>query len=223
MAIAQAHIDLLIEGARRLGVTLSADAATRLSLYLEELLLWSSRVDLVSQRDPILIIRKHLLDSLAVIPFLPRAAAILDLGSGAGLPGVPLACVQQHIVVNLLEARKKRVSFLKAVKRKLNIPNLQILEGRAEELAEQEGLRNAFDIAISRATWNLKVFLQYASPFLHAAGIAIAMKGPHTAADAWLGRLTVNEHFQLKQHPSYTLPFGAERRQLFIFGHQCST
>ncbi|HXG17620.1 MAG TPA: 16S rRNA (guanine(527)-N(7))-methyltransferase RsmG [Methylomirabilota bacterium] len=223
MALAQAHIDLLIEGARRLGVILADDATTRLSLYLEELLLWSARVNLVSQRDPIQILRKHVLDSLAVIPFLPKATTILDLGSGAGLPGVPLASVLQETAISLLEVRKKRVSFLKAVKRKLNLPNLQILEGRAEELARQEGLRNAFDIVISRATWSLNVFLQYAPPFLHTTGIAIAMKGPYTTAEAWPDGFTENELFHLKQHSTYTLPFGAERRQLFLFSHQCST
>src|ERR1051325_10413786 len=112
------HLQVLTEGATRLGVPLSDAAVTQLMLYLDELLRWSPKIDLVSQTDPKEIVRKHFLDSLAVIPFFAEQTTLLDLGSGAGFPGLPIAMALPHSSVSLVEVRRKRVNFLKEVIRK---------------------------------------------------------------------------------------------------------
>src|SRR5262245_42605624 len=149
------HIGLLDHGARNLGVELTEKVLAQFSTYLEELILWSQKIDLVSQTDPLAIIRKHFLDAIAVIAYLPQALSILDLGSGAGFPGSPLALSLPQISVTLIEARRKRVSFLKHIARKLKLQNLVIYEGRAEKLAQESALRDSFDVVITRATWEI--------------------------------------------------------------------
>lgn len=89
--LALEHVDLLVKGAKQLNVELTEEHVARVAIYLEELQRWAKIVDLVSQSDPVTVIRKHILDSLAVLPLLPQEGRLLDLGSGAGFPGLPIA------------------------------------------------------------------------------------------------------------------------------------
>ena len=218
MANAQPHLQLLQEGAKQLGVALSPETLVQFSIYLEELILWSAKIALVSQTDRLTIIRKHFLDSLAVIPHILEAKTILDLGSGAGFPGVPVAIFLPQASVTLLETRRKRVNFLKEVARKIESRNLTVHEGRAEILAEKKPLQRAFDVVMTRATWDIETFLCYTLPFLAERGRGITMRGPHIdARELKTARQTPS--FSLENHYMYTLPFGTEQRQLLIF-HQ---
>jgi 16S rRNA (guanine527-N7)-methyltransferase len=209
---------LLVEGAKRLGIDLSTEAIIGFSLYLQEILRWSPITDLVSRTDPEFIIRKHFLDSLAVSPLILADCRLVDLGSGAGFPGMILAMVQPSRTVVLLEARRKRVSFLKHVIRKTKLKNIHVYEGRVETLAQEPFLQGVFDAAITRATWNLETFLRHACPFLREGGMGLIMKGPE--GDKEFSRLP--EHGKLPNfcftgRRIYQLPFGPEKRQVFIF------
>ncbi len=217
----QPHLELLQDGAQQLGLTLRENETRHLSIYLETLIFWAARIDLVSQHDPAEIIRKHFLDTLAAAVRLPAVSTILDLGSGAGFPGVPLALMHPHIAVALVEIRRKRVSFLREVKRKTGAQNLTIYEGRAEDLAEKSELRAAFDLVITRATWSIPTFLQYACPFLRDQGTAMAMQGPQADNEpAQLFSVGSDRVFQQTGRYEYTLPFGNERRLLVSFTKQ---
>lgn len=217
--ITQVHIDLLRRGASDLGIELTDHALTQFSIYLEELLFWSPKTDLIAQTDPTLIIRKHFLDSIAVVTYLKETAAILDLGSGAGFPGIPLAIALPQTSVTLLESRRKRVSFLKEAARKIHLPNLTIYEGRAENLAENQLLQKAFAAVITRATWDITDILRFATPFLHESGRVFAMKGPLIEKSS--GELEkIQTGFRLIDKHSYTLPLGHEQRQILIFSRQ---
>jgi len=119
---------LLTEGARLLQVELTVESIDRIAVYLEELQRWAKIVDLVSQSDLETIIRKHVLDSLAALSVLPAQGRLLDLGSGAGLPGLPIAATRPTLEVSLLEPRRKRVNFLKEVIRKANLKNTKAHE-----------------------------------------------------------------------------------------------
>lgn len=214
----QSQTFLLIEGARHFGLELSQDDLSRFSLYVEELQLWSEVTNLVSQTDTDTIIRKHLLDSLAVASLLPSVGRLLDLGSGAGFPGLVLAIVQPDREIVLIETRRKRVSFLKEVARKAKIPNLKVYEGRAEALAGEEFLRASFSIVVTRATWNIRDFLRLASPFIENIGIALAMKGPQVEKELDDSSLYLQSiGFYLQKRHEYTLPFGKEKRQMIVF------
>jgi 16S rRNA (guanine527-N7)-methyltransferase len=224
MSINREHLQVLIEGATQLNVALSDAAITQLLLYLEELLLWSPKIDLISQTDPREIIRKHFLDSLAVIPFFPEKITLLDLGTGAGFPGLPIAIALPQCSVSLIEVRRKRVSFLKEVVRKIKTANVRIYEGRAEILAEDPSLYGEFANVITRATWEVTTYLRYASPFLKKTGTAIAMQGPQSdTKNFYRESLEDLPSFRLCNLHEYVLPFGSERRRLLIFAQQCFT
>ena len=209
---------LLSEGARLLGVRLPVDAARRFDIYLEELRLWSRVVSLVSRTEPEFVIRKHILDSLAISPLIPACSRLIDLGSGAGFPGLVLAMVIPSLDVVLVEARRKKANFLREVIRKVGAANASVYEGRVETLAADKSLRASFGIGISRATWSLKEFLQLASPFVSPGGLALAMKGPHVDTELLgLDKHLQNIGFCLKKRYAYTLPFGGEKREAVVF------
>lgn len=210
-------LPLLMEGAKVLGIQLSPEASSRLSMYIEELLRWSPKIDLISQTDPAEVIRKHILDALAVVPHIPEGAAVLDLGSGAGLPGIPLAVLLTQSHMTLLEVRRKRVSFLKTIARNLRLKNLTICEGRAEILAQKHPLRQAFDVVVTRATWDTEQFLRLATPFLRKSGVTIIMKGPENPKDHHRDAREEFPGFRLQEQRAYSLPFGREKRNLLIF------
>ncbi|HEV8717405.1 MAG TPA: 16S rRNA (guanine(527)-N(7))-methyltransferase RsmG [Candidatus Binatia bacterium] len=220
----QSQTYLLTEGARRLGLELADTHLACFSLYVEEIARWSRVTNLISQIDPEIIIRKHILDSLAVSPLIPADIRLLDLGSGAGFPGLVLAILQSSRAVVLLEARRKRVSFLKETVRRVKITNVKVYEGRAETLAKEDSLRTSFAVVISRATWSLKEFLTLAHPFIADRGIALAMKGPRGEPELNdLADFPQTLGFCWQGLCEYTLPFGAERRQTIIFAKQCLT
>ncbi len=128
----------MTNGAKLLKVELTEDNIAQIAIYLEELNRWAKIADLVSQSDPGIIIRKHILDSLAALSVLPQQGRLLDLGSGAGFPGLPLAIANPALSVTLLEPRRKRVNFLREVLRKANLSNARAHEGRAEEVIEKK-------------------------------------------------------------------------------------
>ena len=221
----QSQTHLLSEGARRLGIELSHEHLERFSVYLEEIARWSRVANLVSQTEAEAIIRKHLLDSLAISPLIPTDGRLLDLGSGAGFPGLALAIIAAARSVTLLEARRKRVSFLKEVVRKTKTANVGVYEGRAETLSKEESWRGSFSVVVTRATWSFKDFLRIASPVVAEGGLALAMKGPQGEKelvgleDSFLKKFGFFLH---KKH-EYVLPFGTEKRQAVIFAKKCST
>jgi 16S rRNA (guanine527-N7)-methyltransferase len=212
------HTHRLDEGAKALGVSLSATEIARLALYLEELLRWSKIADLIAPADPDRLIRKHFLDSLAIVPLLPAAGNVLDLGSGAGFPGLVLAIIVPTLQVALIEARRKRVNFLKTVGRTIQLANLQVYEGRAEQLATTPFLRAAFDVVVTRATWRLALFLSLAAPFVKPGGQLLAMKGPKIEQELTeLSTAADGLRWSVRRRYRYVLPFGGERREVVIF------
>jgi len=190
-------------------------------VYVEELQRWSKVADLVSQANAETVICKHILDSLAVSPLVPLNSRLLDLGSGAGFPGLALAIIEPRRKVALIEARRKRVSFLKEIVRKTETANVTVHEGRAELLAAEESLRASFDVVITRATWSLEELLRLAHVFVASGGIAVAMKGSQVEKE--LHNILYPIGFRLQSSHDYTLPFGKEKRRVLIFAQECST
>ncbi|MGH7964887.1 MAG: 16S rRNA (guanine(527)-N(7))-methyltransferase RsmG [Candidatus Binatia bacterium] len=220
----QSQTGLLVAGARHFGLELSQNDLSRFSVYVEELQRWSGITNLVSQADTDTIIRKHILDSLAIARLIPAEGRVLDLGSGAGFPGLVLAIVKSSREIVLIETRRKRVSFLKEIARKMKIANLKVYEGRAEVLAAEESLRSSFAIVVTRATWSIKDFLQLANPFIKNEGVALTMKGlqiEKELADSTSHVQSLGFHLQKKHE--YVLPFGNERHQVLLFTKKCST
>jgi 16S rRNA (guanine527-N7)-methyltransferase len=170
---------LLALGIEELGLELSASNIADLELFLQEMGRWNQVHNLTAIEGEQDSIRLHLIDSIAVLPVLRRflkdsSPKIADLGSGGGLPAIPIAIVQPEWQLSLIEAIRKKTAFLQHVRGKLKLKNIEVLCERVEDAAVQQPAQ--FDAVISRAFTNLARFLELALPFLKPDGLVFAMK-----------------------------------------------
>jgi 16S rRNA (guanine527-N7)-methyltransferase len=166
----------LERGSQTMGLDLSASMEERLLQYIELLVKWNRTYNLTAVRDPLAMVSHHLLDSLAVLPHLAFAgerARIADIGTGAGLPGIPLALARPQWHVVLVESNEKKAAFLQQAKIELALSNVQIHRARAEEWRPAE----RFAVVISRAFAELVDFLAACKHLLAPGGVIAAMKG----------------------------------------------
>lgn len=201
----------LREHTEALGVHLDDPALGDLLTYLDELERWNARANLVGEHDRATLIDRHLVDSLAAVPLLRglgERLRIADVGSGAGLPGIPLAIVLRPAEMLLVEPRRKRASFLRALRRKLPALPLEVREGRAEDLDPAE--TGPLDAVVSRAALSDAALRDAAAPLLRQGGLLVAYRGeapdppgaaedPDGAVDGY-GPLA-RHHYELRRPP----------------------
>ena len=171
----------LRDQAAAMGVTVTPEAAEKLDVYAVRLVETNRQVNLTAITDPEGILVKHFLDSLSLAPFLTNGTAepisLVDVGTGAGFPGVPLAIVCPALRLTLLDSLQKRLTFLEALCGELGIP-AALVHARAEEAGRRPDLRERFDIGTARAVAGLPVLCEYLLPLVKPGGRMIAMKGP---------------------------------------------
>ena len=163
----------LLDGAERLGIELVPDRADRLIDYLELLARWNRAYNLTAVRDPEAMVTRHLLDSLAVLPYLPACPRLLDIGSGPGIPGMILAVCRPDSEVTLVDSNLKMTRFAATARRELGLANVSVERERVERLDPPA----RFDCIISRAFASLADFVRLGAPLLAQGGQLFAMKG----------------------------------------------
>lgn len=191
-ALPESMLEWVAEVGRRLYLPLTDNVTARLLEYFRLLREWNEKINLTAVLDDEGIAVRHLLDSLTLLPFLDSGLAsppegrlkLIDVGTGAGFPGLPLKIVRPDIQVLLLDALGKRVRFLEAVIGALQLEGISARHGRAEEAARDGGLREKFDIATARAVASLPALCEYCLPFVRIGGAFLAMKGQ--ASENWL-------------------------------------
>lgn len=162
-----------------MGIELNPAQLKQFSVYCSELLEWNRSINLTSITDSKEVQIKHFLDSLSVYPALKQpidGLSFLDVGAGGGFPGLPLKIVCPAIKLTLLEATAKKAAFLRHIEQKLNLDNVDIVCGRAEEVARQSQYREIFDVVLCRAVARLSVIAELALPFCAIGGCLIAQK-----------------------------------------------
>ena len=164
----------LIEKANCIGIEISQENAKQFYKYMKLLLEWNEKMNLTAITDPEEIILKHFVDSLTIMPYLSNANTILDVGTGAGFPGLPLKILEDNKEFTLLDSLNKRITFLQNVISELELKNVQAIHGRAEEYISQK--RESYDIVTSRAVAKLNVLIEYMLPFVKVGGRCICMK-----------------------------------------------
>lgn len=197
--------DLVRESAA-FGVTLSDIAITHFQSYIGTLLLWRTRLSLTTAATPQQVVRDHIVDSLALCRFIQPGMRVADLGSGAGFPGIPLAIACDSARVSLVESRRKKANFLREVVRSARLANVEIIEERAESLADD--VTRSWDLVVSRAVWARAGFLAISERLLVPDGLAIAMKGPKASSET----LAERGSFAQANIVEYRLPTGARHR-----------
>jgi len=167
----------LIEGTARLGFRLDPHQLSLFETYYRELIEWNRRVNLTAITEYERVQSLHFLDSLTVLPLLPPGAIrVLDVGSGAGLPGVPIKIARPEIELTLLEARAKKTAFLRHLVSILGLEGVEVITGRAEEFAHRPGCRENFTAVLSRALAKLPVAVELCLPFCEIGGLYISYK-----------------------------------------------
>lgn len=164
----------LKEKAKILGIHISDVQADQFYNYMQLLLEWNQKMNLTAITEPEEVILKHFIDSITIIPYLEDSEKILDIGTGAGFPGIPLKILLENKNFTLIDSLNKRINFLQIVIDDLELNNIQAVHGRAEDFIK--GQRETYDIATSRAVAKLNVLLEYMLPFVKIGGKCICMK-----------------------------------------------
>jgi len=199
-------------GARALGLSLGAAAAGLLERYADRLLAWNEKVNLTSITAPSEVAEKHILDSLLVLGSLEGARTLLDLGSGAGLPGIPLACARPDLLVVCCDKVAKKVAFVKAVAAELGLLGLRGTVGRALGDPEAEGLPRA-EAVVSRALAEPEVFVPLGKCYPAPGGAVLGMLG-RRGDEGELREIGAAAGLLLAGVRRYELPFSRSSRAI---------
>jgi 16S rRNA (guanine527-N7)-methyltransferase len=208
-ALGPGFAEALERGTAALGIVLDVAARERLTRFAERLLAWNRKVNLTAITDPVEVAEKHVVDGLAILRSLGPVRTVLDLGSGAGIPGVVLACARPDLDVTCCDAVGKKVAFLKAVSAELGVP-VRAKTARAEGFPDREGLPRC-DAVVSRALGDPPRWVPLGARYLAPGGALFAMLGRGVDGGA-LGALGAMEGLTLEQVDRFTLPIcGAQR------------
>lgn len=172
--------DILEEACKSVNIVFDADKYEKFMTYKELIKKWNKKINLTSITDDEEIVEKHFIDSIKMFQFLPAKCAgkIIDVGTGAGLPGIPVKILCPEIYVVLLDSLNKRINFLNEAIYSLKLSGIEAVHGRAEDYGQDSNYREKFDIAVSRAVAALNVLSEYCIPFTKKGGYFIALKGP---------------------------------------------
>jgi 16S rRNA (guanine527-N7)-methyltransferase len=220
-------MELLQAGCQELGIELTSEQVKQFQIYYEELVDWNQRMNLTGITDYEEVQKKHFLDSLVGLPVIAeewgqsvppnRSVRVIDVGTGAGLPGIPLKIVCSDFQLTLLDGTGKKIRFLKHVVARLNLSGVEVVQGRAEEVGRQEAFRERFDLVLARAVAPLSTLAEYLLPLARLDGYVMAYKGPGAGEEfmearkaiATLGGETV-------RFAPVQVPFLAEERRILL-------
>lgn len=167
----------MIELSRIINIEITDEQLLSYFTYMNLLLEWNEKVNLTAITEINEVILKHFIDSMTVLKFLEESEDIIDVGTGAGFPGIPIAIMNPNKRITLLDSLNKRINFLNEVCNKLKIDNVKTIHGRAEDFGQNKDYREKYDIAISRAVANMTTLSEYLIPFIKLGGRCICMKG----------------------------------------------
>ncbi len=215
---------VIIDGARAFDLDLDRRHTDLFAAHARELLHWNKTTNLTTITDPFEMAIKHFVDSLAPARLISTGANMLDIGSGGGFPGIPLKIVVPTLSITLIDASRRKVSFLKHLIRSLKLEGVQALHIRVENLADDPAYLGRFDVVVSRALTDLKSFFRQALAVLAINGEIIAFKGKVDSQEVETLSSYVMEHqnnsgFNHRRCflavETYTLPFTQSKRSIF--------
>jgi 16S rRNA (guanine527-N7)-methyltransferase len=206
-----AQLRKIEKGAAQMGIRLGPEQLKQLGRHVDLLLKWNKSVNLTAIVDPDEVVEKHVLDSLAVAPLLP-SGSLLDAGTGAGFPGIPVAIARPDLEVALVDSVQKKVAFLKSALAELRLPRVKAYAVRLEGNPSREELPRV-NAAVARACAAPAEWLRLAGQYVLPGGVAICMLGPADAVPAQVGALKLNQEL------AYELPYSKAQRRLAIYKH----
>lgn len=203
-------------GLNEVGIELPDYVLEKELSYLDELLRWTKKINLTSISNRKEAIEKHLIDSLLALRYLDSSKTVLDMGSGGGLPGIPLAIANQRLEITSVDSVGKKVNFQRHIKRKLQLDNIHIVQTRIENLSDADSA-NKFDCVVSRAFSSLATIIEYSSQLVNPGGMVVSMKGPEGCGEVEeIETLLQQCGFGKMTAEKYLLPYSKGERYLFI-------
>ena len=169
--------DMLKEKGKQINIDINNEQIEKFHKYMEMLVEWNERMNLTAITEPVDIIDKHFIDSITIEKYLKKGAKVIDVGTGAGFPGVPLGIIREDLNITLMDSLNKRITFLDEVIRVNKLLNIDTVHSRAEELSRDSDFRAKYDVVTSRAVASLNVLLEYMIPFAKVGGYCVCMKG----------------------------------------------
>lgn len=169
----------LVKSAKKIDIDITEEQAQKLYKYMITLIEWNKKINLTAITQEKEIIYKHFIDSISINKYIKNKRNIIDIGTGAGFPGIPLKILNNQNNFTLVDSLGKRINFLQNVKKDLNLNNINLIHSRAEDLAKIDIYREKFDVVVSRAVANLRVLVEYMLPLVKKDEICICMKGPN--------------------------------------------
>lgn len=209
--------ELLKSESSRLGLQLEAEHIRKFEVYLTQLKEWNNKFNLTAITKEEEIVSKHFIDSLACLLSIPQSffvhpGSLLDIGSGAGFPGLPLKIYRPAFRLTLLEASQKKAGFLQHICAQLSLQGVEILVGRAEEYGQKNPWRGNYDVVVARAVDTLAVLVEYALPFLKEGGIFIAQKGSDISKELQKATMAIKvTGGAIKEIRGYEVQLGTDR------------
>lgn len=174
------YYNLMKSACDNIGLEFDEEKYNKFILYMQLLKEWNEKINLTAITEEEEIIKKHFIDCISAfsIEQFKNAKNVIDVGTGAGFPGIPLAIMRDDLEITLLDSLNKRINFLDVVINKLNLKNVTTIHSRAEDGARMKELRENFDIATSRAVANMTVLSEFCLPYVRVGGSFVALKGP---------------------------------------------
>lgn len=207
--------DILIKGAEELGVRLTSSQIFCFLEYLEKVKFWNERINLTGMGDEERIVVAHFLDSLTVVSIVSENSKLLDIGSGAGFPGIPLKIVRLSLEITLLDSGQKKVFFMRDVIRSLGLKGIKAVYSRAEDIID-EVPRGYFDFVVSRAVGKVENLIELGAPYLRGGGKLILMRGKRGLEEWDETKDRTDRNVKLLESKKLSLPFSGHQRVILV-------
>lgn len=173
--------DILRQGIKDFGIEVNDQMISDLKTYREILVDWNQKMNLTGIEEEKEVFIKHFLDSISAVSngYIKDGISLIDVGTGAGFPGLPLKICLQNIKLTLLDSLNKRINFLQEVSNTVNLKDIEFIHGRAEDFGKNEDYREKYDVATARAVAGLPILMEFCVPFVKVGGYFVCLKGPN--------------------------------------------
>ena len=184
---------VLFEKLNQINLNINKEQTEKFHIFMKLLLEWNEKINLTAITDEDEIILKHFVDSLTVIKYINDNDKIIDVGTGAGFPGIPIAIMMPNVKITLLDSLNKRINFLNEVINVLGLKNVETIHNRSEDCGKNKEYREKYDISIARAVANLSTLSEYLLPFVKVGGKMICMKGSEIEEEVKNAKVAINK------------------------------
>ena len=216
--------DLMIDYGKEINIVFTEEQLQKFYQYMNLLIEWNEKINLTAIVEPKEIILKHFIDSLTIIKYIELNKSVIDIGTGAGFPGIPVKIMREDLDITLLDSLNKRIHFLNEVIQKLELKNITAVHARIEEYAKNKQYRETFDVATSRAVANLTTLSEYMLPMVDLKGMAICMKGSEINEEISKSKNSIKLlGGKINKIEEFTLPKSDNRRNLILIKKERQT